>query len=116
MAKVWRTGPHRAKFIAEGVWDLKKKLEGLECDSGLEMRVGRVGDVVSDILKWYSKDSESRGEVTGVWMTDDDGTEEKYDEGILKKLAEKHKINFKVWEDEKYYVDEYVVPILANRE
>ncbi|KAH9875002.1 hypothetical protein J1614_004490 [Plenodomus biglobosus] len=106
VAKVWRTGPHRIQFIAEGVWDLKKKLESLNCESGLEVRVGTVPDVVSDILEWYSEDGDDKGKVTGVWMTDDDGTEEKDDEKSLAKLTERHGVDFKVWKDEKYYVDD----------
>lgn len=109
VAKVWRTGPHRAKFIGEGAWDLKKRLEGLRCGSGLELRVGRVADVVSNILEWYSQNNE-KGQITGLWMTDDDGTEEKDDEKHIRKLTEQHKVDFKVWADAKYYVDEYVIP------
>jgi len=112
MANIWRTGPHRIRFMAEGVWDLKKKLEGLECGSGLEIRVGGIPDVVSDILDWYSQDS--KGKVTGVWMTDDDGTEEKEDEQSLRELTADHGVDFKVWKDEKYYIDECVVPTLAS--
>ncbi|KAF1851782.1 cryptochrome DASH [Cucurbitaria berberidis CBS 394.84] len=113
VAGVWRTGPHRAKFIAEGVWDLKRRLESLECGSGLEIRVGRVGDVVSDILDWYSKNcdnGDNKAEITGICMTGDDGTEEKDDENIVKDIAEKHNVDFEVWEDEKFYVDDRDLP------
>ncbi|KAH9864828.1 hypothetical protein IAQ61_008773 [Plenodomus lingam] len=112
VAKIWRTGPHRIRFMAEGAWDLKRKLESLKCGSGLEMRVGAIPDVVSNILEWYSKQEDSKGKVTGVWMTDDDGTEEKSDEKTLKSLTEKHRVDFKVYRDEKYYVDECVIPAL----
>jgi deoxyribodipyrimidine photo-lyase len=105
VAHVWRTGPHRAKFIAEGVWSLKQKLEGLNCKSGLEQRVGRISDVVSDMLEWYAKD-ENEGEISGVWMTDDDGTEEKRDEQTVRDITERHGVDFKVWNDEKFYIDE----------
>lgn len=117
IAGVWRTGPHRAKFIAEGVWDLKRKLESLECGSGLETRVGRVGDVVSHILDWYSKDgdkADNKAKVTGIYMTDDDGIEEKDDVGIVRKIAGQHNVDFKVWADEKYYIDECVIPTFAS--
>lgn len=116
VAKVWRTGPHRAKFIGEGVWDLKQRLEGLDCGSGLEMRVGMVDDVVRDILKSYSKFPETDGskpQITGIWMTHDDGTEEIDDEKAVGKIAVEHNIPFKVWEDEKFYVDECVIPAFA---
>lgn len=110
VAKIWRTGPHRAKFIADGVWDLKTQLENLNCGSGLEMRVGSIGDVVSDILDWYKKDRNNRGEVTGVWITDDDGTEEREDQRILRRITRKHDVDFKVWDDEKYFVDDRDLP------
>ncbi|KAL6710821.1 hypothetical protein ACN47E_007878 [Coniothyrium glycines] len=110
VAKVWRTGPHRAKFIAEGVWDLKSQLENLGCGSGLELRVGPIGDVVSSILNWYAKDQDSRGEVTDVWITGDEGTEEKTEEEALRKITKQHNVNLKVWDDEKYFVDDRDLP------
>lgn len=116
VAGVWRTGPHRAKFVAEGVWDLKQNLESLGCGSGLVMRAGTVDDVVSDILDWYSKGDvgkEENAKVTGIYMTNEDGPEELDDMNIVKKIAEKHNVDFEVWEDEKYFVDECVVPSAA---
>jgi deoxyribodipyrimidine photo-lyase len=113
VAKLWRTGPHRAKFIGEGVWDLKQKLEGLQCGSGLEMRVGSIADVARDFLEFYAEKGCKGGkqpQITGIWLTDDDGTEEKDDERTLKNLAAKHDVAFKVWEDEKFYIDECVIP------
>jgi deoxyribodipyrimidine photo-lyase len=109
VAKVWRTGPHRARFIADGVWDLKKRLEGLGCNSGLQMRVGLVADVVRGILEAYSMKGDNdinKSRVTGIWMTSDDGTEEKDDERRVEELAVQHNIDFKLWNDEKFYVDE----------
>jgi deoxyribodipyrimidine photo-lyase len=111
VAKVWRTGPYRAKFIGQGVWDLKQRLEGLNCGSGLELRVGMVAEVVRDILDSYSKLEESNGckpKITGVWMTDDDATEEKDEMREVQKVAEERNVPFKVFADEKFYVDEYV--------
>lgn len=117
VAKVWRTGPHRAKFIGEGVWDLKQRLEGLNCDSGLEIRVGTVNDVAKDILESYSQLSEEDGSkprISGIWMTHDDGTEERDEEKDVGKTAAKYDIPFKVWEDEKFYIDECVVPAFVT--
>ena len=116
VAKVWRTGPHRAKFIGEGVWDLKQRLEGLNCGSGLEMRVGMVEDVVRDILESYAQNSGKGGsepQITGIWMTDDDGTEEKDEVRAVGKIAAQYNIPLKVWVDEKFYVDECVIPAFA---
>jgi deoxyribodipyrimidine photo-lyase len=111
LAKVWRTGPHRAKFIGEAVWDLKQQLENLNCGTGLEMRVGMIEDVVCDIVESFPQnDSQAGGKpkITGIWMTDDDGCEEKDDERAVAKIAAKHNIPFKIWVDEKFYVDECV--------
>ncbi|KAH7361243.1 DNA photolyase, FAD-binding/Cryptochrome [Pyrenochaeta sp. MPI-SDFR-AT-0127] len=109
VAGVWRTGPHRAKFIAEGVWDLKKKLEGLGSGSGLEIRAGRIGDVVSNILDGYLKEGgkDANGpKISGIWMTSDHGTEEKDDEETVRRIAEQNNVDFKLWEDEKFYIDD----------
>jgi deoxyribodipyrimidine photo-lyase len=95
------------------VWDLKQKLEGLQCGSGLEMRVGSIADVARDFLEFYAERGCKGGkqpQITGIWLTDDDGTEEKDDERTLKNLAAKHDVAFKVWEDEKFYIDECVIP------
>ncbi|KAH7075807.1 DNA photolyase, FAD-binding/Cryptochrome [Paraphoma chrysanthemicola] len=113
VAKVWRTGPHRVKFIGEGVWDLKQRLEGLQCGSGLEMRVGSIADVAREFLEFYAETGCKGGgqpQISGIWLTDDDGTEEKDDERTLKNLAAKHDVAFKVWEDEKFYIDDRDLP------
>lgn len=111
IAGVWRTGAHRAKFMAEGFWDLKERLEGLGCGSGLHARVGLIGEVVKEMLDWYARESEDDGDkvdVAGVWMTAEEGTEEKDDEADVKRITGERGVDFKVWEDEKYYIDECV--------
>ena len=105
----WRCGPHRAKFVAESVWDLKRQLEDL--GSGLEIRVGRLHNVFSDILKQLKdgsskQNAESTTEVSGVWMTAEEGTEEKQEEEDVRKVAEQSGVEFRLWQDEKYLVDE----------
>jgi deoxyribodipyrimidine photo-lyase len=111
VAGVWRTGPHRAKFMAQGVWDLKERLENLGCDSGVQVRVGMVGDVVEHMLDWYDGDDGDgkRAEVAGIWMAGEEGTEEKIDEAEVKRLADERGVELKVWGDEKYYIDECVL-------
>ena len=99
----WRCGPHRSTFLAESVWDLKKSLEGV--GSGLEIRVGMVGQVVKDMLDVFRQDT-SRGEVVGVWMTNEEGVEEKREEQDVKRVVEGEKKEYKLWTDEKYFVDE----------
>lgn len=108
VAKLWRTGPHRAKFIAEGAWDLKQRLEGLGCGSGLQIRVGLIEDVVNNILAYYSKSGESKGEIAEIWMTANESVEEKEEQQAVKRIAKQNGVDFKLWGDEKYYIDECV--------
>lgn len=100
VAGFWRCGPHRAKFIAESVWDLKSSLE--KVGSGLVVRVGMVGHVLEDMLSWYGAD----GGVKGVWMTADEGVEEKREQRAAREAAEAARVEFKLWADEKYFIDE----------
>lgn len=99
----WRCAQHRARFVAESVWDLKKSLEGI--DSGLEIRVGMLGQVVQDMLEAFRR---TDSEVFGVWMTAEEGVEEKREEREVRKVVEADGKQFKLWVDEKYYIDEYV--------
>lgn len=97
----WRCGPHRAKFLAESVWDVKKGLGNI--GSGLEIRVGMVGQVVGEMLDAFQQ---AHTEVAGVWMTQEEGVEEKREERDVRHAAEGAQTEFKLWVDEKYYVDE----------
>lgn len=99
----WRCGPHRSKIVAESVWDLKKSLESV--GNGLEIRVGLLDQVVAELLDAFKKNSI---EVAGVWMTEEEGTEEKKEERLVKRAAQSAQTEFKLWVDEKYYVDESV--------
>ena len=105
VAGFWRCGPHRAKFMAESVWDLKSSLEGV--GSGLCIRVGMVGEVVTQLLQ--AKDLN----IKGVWLTGEEGTEEKREERDIKNACD-GKADCKIWIDEKYLIDEYV-PLLFYR-
>jgi deoxyribodipyrimidine photo-lyase len=104
----WRCGPHRAKFLSESVWDLKGSLEKL--GSGLCVRVGMVGEVVKKILE--AEGSEMK--VGGVWMTGEEGVEEGREERGIKDACEKNNVDFKLWVDEKYLVDEFAYPTLPS--
>lgn len=101
---LWRCGSLRAKFLAESVWDLKKDVERV--GNGLQVRVGTTYDVVRSVLQGY-KDKGDDVEVTGVWMTGEEGVEEKREERHVRKLCQEFDTKFKLWVDEKYYVDEY---------
>lgn len=111
----WRCGPHRAKFLAESVWNVKESLEKM--GSGLTIRVGTVGHVVKQMLAWFSgEDSEnghgasvgngSRGTVVGIWMTAEEGVEEKREERDIQRAAKERTVDFRLFGDEKYYIDE----------
>ncbi len=97
----WRCGPYRAKFMGESVWDLKESLTSL--GSGLILRVGRPGDVAEQLLRDLG---EKRLKVGAVWMTGEEGTEEKRDERAVSSACDKHGVAFKPWVDEKFFLDE----------
>ena len=98
----WRCGRLRAKFIAESVWDLKKDLQGIGSD--LEIRVGTVQDAVQSILEGFR--SRSDAEIHGLWMTKEEGWEEHEQEKFAKQVMQDEGKEFKLWTDEKYYIDE----------
>ncbi|KAK0507162.1 hypothetical protein JMJ35_010200 [Cladonia borealis] len=110
-AGFWRCGPHRATFLAESVWDLKKSLG--KVGSGLEIRVGMAGQVIKDILEAFKKQDT---EVVGVWMTDEEGVEEKQEERDVKKAAQNADTEFKLWTDEKYFIDDRDTPFQKSRD
>lgn len=102
----WRCGQHRAKFLAECVYDLKQTLQG--AGNSLEVRVGMVGDVVKSLLEAYKEDKD-RGEIVEVWMTSEDGVEERREERDTEQVCSDNETKFKLWQDEKYFIDEYVL-------
>lgn len=97
----WRCGPHRAKFLAESVWNVKESLEGL--GSGLAIRVGAYKDVVQELVDAMKAHDHNLG---AVWMVGHEGTEEVGDQEAVAALCETEKVGFRLWTDEKYYIDE----------
>lgn len=77
-------------------------------ESDLVVRVGRGGEVVAGMLEEISAGGEDgAGEVVGVWMTRDHGSEEMGGERGVKISVEKlgkGKIEFRVFEDEGYLI------------
>lgn len=111
----WRCGPHRAKFVAECVWDLKESLKRIGGD--LVVRVGWAGEVVGGMLEEIDK-REERGKVVGVWMTRDHGSEEMSEERGVKSWVDKigkGDIELRVFEDESYLIHQYNIIILVLR-
>ncbi|TAQ88712.1 hypothetical protein B7494_g2951 [Chlorociboria aeruginascens] len=105
VAGFWRCGPHRAKFLARSVWDVKNSLE--EVGSGLCVRVGMVGEVVKGVLEGIGKGD---GKVGAVWMTGEESLEEKREESDVRDACEEADVDFKIWGDEKYLVDDRDLP------
>lgn len=103
VSKVWRTGPHRAKFLAQSLWDLKESLESV--DSGLVLRVGLFSDVVEGLIDGLQQNQENVG---AVWMTSEEGVEECREQEAVSSICKKFDTDFLLWDDEKYYVDESV--------
>lgn len=117
VAGFWRCGPHRAKFLAESVWDLKNTLEQKE--SCLVIRVGKVTDVLRDIFNHLDGAEDPSGkahtasakrQVVGVWMTKAYGFEEDQEADAIQSVVEKAGAQFRHFTDEKYYIHEYVLP------
>jgi deoxyribodipyrimidine photo-lyase len=98
LGKFWRCGPHRARFLCESVWDLKQSLESVH--SGLCIRAGSLQDVVRRALDSPGAD------VIGVWMTGDVTPEELEDEASVRTITEDRGKEFRLFKDEKYFIDE----------
>lgn len=103
-----RCGPHRAKFIAETVWSLKGSLEALQ--SGLVLRAGDHGKVVSDLVEGFKK---NQLRVGAVWTTGLVGSEEDDQERAVSAVCKDQDVDIKIWADEKYFIDESVTPFIG---
>lgn len=101
VGKFWRCGPHRAKFLAQAVWDTKSTLESLE--SGLVIRVGSAADVLQHLI---SRLKEQNLDVGSVWMTQEKSHEEQQEQDSIASICSANNIDFKLWPDEKYFVNE----------
>ncbi|EME49770.1 hypothetical protein DOTSEDRAFT_144060, partial [Dothistroma septosporum NZE10] len=111
-ARFWRCGKLRAKFLAESVFDLQNDLE--KFSSGLTIRIGTVKDVVRSILDGYRQRDDA--EVHALWMTGEDGWEEQIEENDVRDLMHSEKKEFKLWNDEKYFVDDRDLPLKDPRD
>lgn len=96
-----RCGPHRAKFIAETVWNIKDLLVSLGSD--LVLRAGNHGEVIRGLIKGFK----AKGfKVGAVWTTGLVGSEEVDQERGVAAVCGEQKVDFKLWADEKYFIDE----------
>jgi deoxyribodipyrimidine photo-lyase len=101
VAGFWRTGPHRTKFISQAVWNLKENLEKL--GSSLTIRAGSHSDVLEGLVKHLDQ---KELKIAAVWMTGEEGYEEIRDEKAVAKICAQAGIDFRLWADEKYFIDE----------
>ena len=99
--RFWRCGPQRAKFIAESVWTVKKYLETL--GSGLVIRIGHYGEEIRRVAQQLQGQGLSVG---AVWMTAEEGTEEKEDEKKIMEVCKEIGAEVRFWTDEKFFIDE----------
>ncbi|KAJ4147530.1 hypothetical protein LMH87_002042 [Akanthomyces muscarius] len=102
VGKFWRCGPHRTKFLAEAVWDLKDTLSSRHSD--LIIRIGPPADVVRGIIQHLK--SSGKGAVSAVWMTDDVPFEERRHQAEISAICDSANVDFTLIPDEKYYIDD----------
>jgi deoxyribodipyrimidine photo-lyase len=102
VAGFWRCGPHRAKFLAESVWDVKEGLE--KVGSGLCIRVGSTSDVIRALIPQIS--CKEGLKVKAIWMVGEEGVEESREERAVRDICTEADVDFKLWNDEKYLIDE----------
>ncbi|KAI1187342.1 DASH family cryptochrome [Nemania serpens] len=101
IARFWRCGPHRARFIAQSLWNFKENLAKLGND--LTIRIGRHGDVLRNLVEGLKQHQKNVGT---VWMIAEEGYEEEQDEKSVAEACSSLDIDLQVWVDEKYYIDD----------
>ncbi|CAG2014297.1 unnamed protein product [Fusarium graminearum] len=101
VGRFWRCGPLRAKFQAECIWDVKKNFENI--GSGMLIRIGKFDDVLKHLIKSLNEDHQS---IDTVWMTEEPSKEELDDQTAVASVCSKEGIGFKLWHDEKYFIDD----------
>lgn len=97
----WRCGPHRAKFIAQSIWNLKDNLDKLE--SGLTIRIGKYDNILKTLVDGLRQNELNVG---GVWAIGEEGFEERRDEKTISETCSSLNLDFRIWVDEKYFIDE----------
>ncbi|KAI4092892.1 MAG: hypothetical protein LQ344_003257 [Seirophora lacunosa] len=91
-----------------------QQIEGLiGIGSGLEIRVGMAGQVIKELIDAFKQ---ANTEIAGVWMTDEEGMEEKREERDVREVAENAQTEFRLWIDEKYYVDDRDLPFQSSQQ
>ncbi|KAI0458042.1 DASH family cryptochrome [Xylaria acuta] len=101
VAHFWRCGPHRARFIAQSVWNMKENLANLGND--LTIRIGRPEEVLKDLVEGLRQRQQK---VSAVWMIGEEGYEEERDDKNVAETCSTLGIDLQVWVDEKYFIDD----------
>ncbi|KAI1457293.1 cryptochrome [Annulohypoxylon moriforme] len=111
VGRYWRCGPHRARFIAQSVWNLKGNLEKLGND--LTIRIGPYDEVLKKLVEGLRQNELNVG---GVWTIGEEGTEEKRDETAISETCSSLSIDFRIWVDEKYFIDDRNLQLDASQD
>ena len=105
VGKFWRCGPHRTRFLAQSVWNLKDNLEAH--GSGLIIRAGDPVEILDSLFQHLKKTGDMQ--ISAVCMTGDVAYEEiREQDSVAAKCAELG-VDFNLCPDEKYFIDEYVL-------
>lgn len=107
VSRIWKCSPHRARFLAESVWDLKSKLEAL--GSGLIIPAGSFPDVLESIVQHYA-DHNDGPQVAAVWLTEGFLPEEVIEQQAMASFCEKVGVRFTPFRDHRWFIDKYVDP------
>ena len=89
ICKFWRTSVFRARFMTEGIYDLKDRLKNRNSD--LLVRFGKLEEVVDEVVGSLL---EGGDKVEGVWLQKDYCAEEMAIENKLRKRLHKHGVKF----------------------
>ncbi|KAI3320777.1 cryptochrome [Xylariaceae sp. AK1471] len=101
VGRFWRCGPHRARFVAQSIWNLKENLTKLGND--LTIRIGRYDEVLKDLVERLKRHQKN---VSAVWMIAEEGYEEEQDEMSAAEACSTLGVDFQKWVDEKYFIDD----------
>ncbi len=62
--------------------------------------------MIHEVVKHLVDNMAEDLKVGGVWMVGEEGVEEGREERAVKNVCRKHGVEFKLWSDEKYLIDE----------
>lgn len=67
------------------------------------LRIGSFSDVVRQLIQALNDNHHS---VDAVWMTEDVSSEEVDDQEAVSAVCSEKSVGFKLWRDDKYFIDE----------